>query len=140
MSAVEFVDTNVLVYAFDEREPAKHKAAVELLQSLWRERKGAISTQVLQEFYVNITSRKLPAHASPEQARARMEDFLSWSVVPVQVATIFSAIRLSAGYRISFWDALILAAASECGASILWSEDLNSGQRYGPVEVRNPFA
>lgn len=139
MSVLEFLDTNVLVYDFDNAAGSKHQAARALTRELRTHGRGAISTQVLQELYSVITGRKLPHPADHGTARVHLHRFDSWTVVPVQVKTVHAASELAEAYKVNFWDGLILAAAGECSASIVWTEDLSHGQRHGSVEVRNPF-
>jgi predicted nucleic acid-binding protein len=133
-----FVDTNVLVYAHDAGAGEKQEKAVALLERLWDQRRGVVSTQVIQEFYVNVR-RKARNPVSPQEARQLVEDYLTWEVVANDGASILEALTLEERYRISFWDALIVQAAQRAGAATLYSEDLGAGQRYGTVEVVNPF-
>jgi predicted nucleic acid-binding protein len=135
----EFVDTNVLLYAYDRGRPAKHAQAVALLKRLWQEGSGALSVQVLQEFYVNVT-RKLPEPLEPKEAEAVVADFVGWKVYAPRFTDVIKAIRLSQTHRLSFWDAMIIHSARSLGCRALWSEDLNPGQRFGALEVSNPFA
>lgn len=133
-----FVDTNVLVYAHDAGAGNKHEKAMELLEFLWHHRRGVISTQVIQEFYVNVR-RKAKNPITAAEARQLVEDYLTWEVVANDGASILDALGLEERYGISFWDALIVQAAQRAGTARLYSEDLGAGQRYGPVEVVNPF-
>jgi len=137
MSA-EFVDTNVLLYAFSQDEPAKRERAQSLLDRLWQSGEGRLSTQVLQEFYVNAT-RKLTHSLSPEEAQAIVLSLSQWGYHRPDAQDILAAAVLAERSRFSFWDALIVHSAEVLGASLLWSEDLNPGQRFGALEVRNPF-
>jgi predicted nucleic acid-binding protein len=139
MSARRFVDTNILVYAHDRGAGRKHDLARALIERLWDERSGAISTQVLQELYVNVR-RKSAAPISAEEAQQLIADYLAWEVVLNDGASILRAIDLEARYGISFRDALIVQAAEQTGSSILYSEDLSHGQTYGSVEVIDPLA
>ncbi|HNU83238.1 MAG TPA: PIN domain-containing protein [Thermoanaerobaculia bacterium] len=138
MSGRAFVDTNVLVYAHDRGAGEKNARARELVARLWRERTGVVSTQVLQELYVNVR-RKASAPVSAPEARALVEDYLAWPLVVNDGATILQAVAIEERFGLSFWDALVVASAQEAGVEILWSEDLNDGQAYGSVVVRNPF-
>ncbi len=138
MSGRAFVDTNVLVYAHDRGAGEKNARARELVKRLWRERIGVVSTQVLQELYVNVR-RKASAPISAPEARALVEDYLAWPLVVNDGATILQAVAIEERFGLSFWDALVVASAQEAGVEILWSEDLNDGQAYGSVVVRNPF-
>ncbi len=138
MSGRAFVDTNVLVYAHDRGAGEKNARARELVKRLWRERIGVVSTQVLQELYVNVR-RKASAPVSAPEARALVEDYLAWPLVVNDGATILQAVAIEERFGLSFWDALVVASAQEAGVEILWSEDLNDGQAYGSVVVRNPF-
>ncbi|HPA95696.1 MAG: PIN domain-containing protein [Acidobacteria bacterium] len=138
MSGRAFVDTNVLVYAHDRGAGEKNARARELVKRLWRERIGVVSTQVLQELYVNVR-RKASAPISAPEARALVEDYLAWPLVVNDGATILQAVAIEERFGLSFWDALVVASAQEAGVEVLWSEDLNDGQAYGSVVVRNPF-
>lgn len=139
MSAKYFVDTNILVYAHDASTGARHQQARALLTTLWVNRNGVLSTQVLQEFFVTIT-RKVTAPPATETVRQWLTDYMQWEVVINDATTILDAIDMQTRYQLSFWDAMILQAANNAGAATLYSEDLNAGQRYDHVTVVNPFA
>jgi predicted nucleic acid-binding protein len=131
-----FFDTNILLYIYSDADPDKRKRA----RDLYREQalSGAllVSTQVVQEFYTAAT-RKL---ALPRPTvRALTEALSELPLVIVTPAHIRSAMDHELRYQISFWDGLILAAAEAGGAEVLYTEDLNDGQRYGAVLARNPF-
>lgn len=132
------MDTNVLLYAFSQDNPAKRERAQSLLDRLWQGGTGRLSTQVLQEFYVNAT-RKLALPVSPEQAQAVILSLSQWDYHRPDAQDILAAAVLAQRHQISFWDAMIMHSAEALGANLLWSEDLNPGQRFGVVEVRNPF-
>jgi predicted nucleic acid-binding protein len=138
MSDRTFVDTNILIYAHDVDAKAKHEIAKAVLAELWSGRNGALSLQVLQEFYVNLT-RKIPSPLSKGAARPVVESYTAWCVetTPAEIATAF---RLEDECRIGFWDALIVAAALKCGATRILSEDLNAGQMIAGVRIENPFS
>lgn len=139
MSAKAFVDTNILVYAHDPGSCAKHDRAKALVARLWDERSGVVSTQVLQELYVNL--RKVAKRPiSPAEAKQLLADYLTWEVVVNDGESILGALELEERYQISFWDAMIVQAANAAGVESLYSEDLNHGQRYGTVVAVNPFA
>ena len=132
----EFVDTNILIYAFDRSAGDKHRIAVDLMTRLWTERRGCISLQVLQEFYVASTRKlKLPT----DEAASQVRRLGLWRVHRPLVNDILAAIGLHQRHSVSFWDALILRSAQASQCSVLWSEDLQNGQRWGNLEVRNPF-
>ena len=133
-----FVDTNVLVYAYDSSAGIKNREARKILADLWASGLGVLSTQVLQEFFVTVT-RKLPKFMDPGIARNVVRDLLNWEVVTVDGDTILDAIDLYRSQGWSFWDSLIIAAAGKGGCTLLLSEDLLSGQRVGKVTIRNPF-
>lgn len=134
-----FVDTNILIYAHDRSLGAKHVRARELIEHLWANGQGVISTQVLQELCVNLR-RKVAKPPSVEELRRLVSDYLSWEIVVNTPNAVLQALEIEARYKVSFWDALILQAAEQSGAAILYSEDLAAKQRYGAVEVINPFA
>jgi predicted nucleic acid-binding protein len=137
MSAKTFVDTNVLIYAHDVDAQRKHEIAQGILRELWTRRTGALSTQVLQEFYVNVT-RKIASPLSKPAARAIVDSYVVWCV-DTTPAEISAAFRIEDEARIGFWDALIVAAARKAGADRILSEDLNAGQTISGVRVENPF-
>lgn len=139
MSARAFVDTNILVYAHDPDSGRRHDIARALVEDLWRTRSGVVSTQVLQELYVNVR-RKMRQPLASDQARTLLEDYLAWTVVVNDQQTILGALEIESRYQLSFWDALIVQAASTAAVDILYSEDLSHGQRYGGVELVDPFA
>lgn len=136
---LEFVDTNILVYAYDRASPTKHERAKTLVQSLWRSDQGCVSTQVLQEFYVTaIRKIKQPLH--PDYAAQIVADLAQWKVFAPGGQDVIEAIQLHRRYTISFWDAMVIHSALRLGCSVLWSEDLNAEQVYEKVCVRNPFS
>jgi len=133
-----FVDTNILVYAYDRGAAVKHATALTLLENLWKEGNGALSTQVLQEFYVNVR-RKAKKPVSTKQARELIADYLAWNPVINDGAAVLEAIDFEQRFKLSFWDSMIVVAAQKAGASLLYSEDFSHGQQFGPVQVVNPF-
>ena len=135
MSA-EFVDTNVLIYAHDGGAGKKHNAAVDLLARLFESSTGAVSIQVLAEFY-SAATRKLAM--SSKAAEDAIRDLGSWIIHRPGHADLLRASRLHRRYKIGWWDALIVNSAAELGCSVLWSEDLTDGQRYSGITIRNPF-
>ena len=132
----EFVDTNILIYAFDATAGDKRRVAVELITRLWLDRRGCISLQVLQEFYVAATKKLI---LEPEQAALQVNRLGRWSVHRPSVDDVLGAIELHRSHSVSFWDGMILRSAQASQCSILWSEDMSGGQRWGNLEVRNPF-
>ena len=138
MSDKYFVDTNILMYAHDRAAGEKHERARALVEQLWRERTGVVSTQVLQELSVNLR-KKARRPLDAKATRDIVADYLTWQVIVNGGDSILEAIDLESRYQISFWDALIIHAAQSAGAEIVYSEDLSDGQRYGGVLVRNPL-
>ena len=132
-----FLDTNVLVYASDRDEPDKRRRARALLRATAADGNGVISTQVVQEFFVAAT-RKLAI--DPLQAKAIVATLHRLDLLEVTLEDINQAIDGVVLWQVSFWDALILAVAGRANCSVVYSEDLNAGQRYAGVEVKNPFA
>jgi len=135
----EFVDTNILVYAYDQTAGRKKDLARELMERLWDSGDGVLSTQVLQEFHVTVTSR-IPEPIPARRAREIIADLGTWTIALLETPDILKASELGERYRLNFWDALILAAARKEDAEIVWSEDFSDGQKYEGVIVRNPFA
>lgn len=136
MSGLVFVDTNVLVYAVDAGDRGKHAAARAWRAELWTRRRGRLSFQVLHEFYAQVL-RKDPA--ARERARAEVRDLQAWNPVATSMSGLESAWALQDRYKLSFWDALIVAAAKAASCSHLLSEDFQAGQDLEGVVVVNPF-
>jgi predicted nucleic acid-binding protein len=136
-----FVDTNILVYAFDKSpSPSpKKQIALRLVEELMREDRLRVSTQILQELFVTLT-RKVADRSTTDEALTVLEDLTVWPLQLVDYAVIRNAAGLAAQDKISFWDALIVVAAARSGAKVLYTEDLNDGQEIFGVRIRNPFA
>lgn len=133
-----FVDTNILVYAYDRGAGDKHAQARRTIGQLWKEGSGVLSTQVLQEFYVNVR-RKAQRPLSIRSARSLVADYMAWDPVVNDGTSILEAMDAERRYKISFWDALIIIAAQRSEADVILSEDFSHGQKYGSVRVLNPF-
>src|SRR5262249_37168215 len=127
MSDRVFVDTNVLIYAHDLDAGRKYHAALQLVEELWSKRLGVVSTQVLQEFYLNITS-KIPKPLPRADAASYVERYFVWPVIRPSAGTIRKAFEIERRNKLSFWDAMIVSAAFQAGAATVVSEDLNPGQ------------
>jgi predicted nucleic acid-binding protein len=136
---VTFVDTNVLAYAHDRSETGKQSVAQAQLGTLWRNRTGVLSTQVLQEFYV-VATRRLPAPMHRTTARRIVTLYAEWPVVQADVPLILAASELQERHTLSFWDALIVESARRAGATRLLTEDLQHGRVVSGVTIENPFA
>ena len=132
MTAVAFLDTNILLYTLS-REPAeraKKAIAIELLDRT----DAGLSVQVLQEFYVTVT-QKLGKPLSRSDAREIVRDYAQWVATPTTAQTVIRASEISEGWKLSFWDSLILAAAEEQDCSTVLTEDLNSGQTVAGMQM-----
>lgn len=138
MSDKCFVDTNVLVYAHDRTTGVKHERAQALIEQLWNSGNGVLSTQVLQELCINLR-RKAQNPLPLDEVRLLIREYSTWEVVTNTAESVLRALEIEMRYKTSFWDALILQAAEEAGAAILYSEDLAAGQRYGTIQVVNPL-
>jgi predicted nucleic acid-binding protein len=136
---MEFVDTNVLLYAYDSTAGERHDAARAVVDRLWHERAGALSVQVLQEFYVNAT-RKLAVPLAPDIAVERLRSLSLWRIHSPLADDAIAAAQLSQRNQLSFWDAMIVRSAAELRCGVLWSEDFNDGQIIEGVRIRDPFA
>jgi predicted nucleic acid-binding protein len=136
MTIDAFIDTNVLLYAVSNSVKEIEKKW--LSRALLEQTNFGLSAQVLQEFYVNATGKL--AQTLPE---AETMEFIRWleqfPVVPIDMALFHQALEIRKRYRVSYWDAAILAAARTLGAATLYSEDLSHGQMYDGVRVVNPF-
>ena len=136
--SLAFFDTNVLLYMYDDDEPQKKVRAIEVFERAVEDNLAVLSTQVLQEFYVNVT-RRLAVPLSPERAVARVRDFALLPLVRVDEAMIIAAIERHRSMSFSFWDALVIEAALKVNSGRLLTEDLQHGQRIGDLTVENPF-
>lgn len=134
----QFIDSNILVYAFDHAASGKSETARSLLRELWGSGQGCLSIQVLQEFFVSIT-QKIPRPMTVRDAAQEVEDLSGWRVHSPEPRDLLAAIDLQQSLRVSFWDAMVLHSARELRCRTLWTEDLNDGQTYADVLVRNPF-
>ncbi len=132
-----FVDTNVLVYAFDNTAGDKRVRARQVLQRLWAERNGRLSTQVLLEF-CSAASKK-GVGVPPERPRQIVSRLAEWEIYRPEVADIVAAIDLQQRWRLSLWDAMILQCAIAAGCKTIYSEDFNVGHTVAGVRIVNPF-
>lgn len=135
---VIFVDTNVMVYAYDADAGIKHQTAQSYLKELWQTGQGVLSIQVLQEFYVTLT-RKLSKPLSGLAARELIQTYAAWEVYSPTATDVVAAAELAEHHRLSFWDAMIIVAAQMSGATKLFSEDLQNDRLMGGLTVTNPF-
>jgi predicted nucleic acid-binding protein len=131
-----FVDSNVLLYAMDQTDLAKQEAAQTWRRTLWMNGMGRLSFQVLGEFYVNAIRIQPSAHA---EVRAEIRDLLAWKPVVTDAEILELGWKIQDRYRVSYWDALIVAAARVAGCRYLLTEDLQAGQKLDGIEIVNPF-
>jgi predicted nucleic acid-binding protein len=133
-----FVDTNVLVYADDARDADKRLRARAWLSRLWTERRGRVSTQVLNEYYA-VATRKLGNSVTRGDARAEVRRYQHWSPWAIDHQTVETAWALEARFALSWWDSLMVAAALHQGCEWLLTEDLQHGQTIDSLRIVNPF-
>lgn len=138
MTAICFVDTNILIYARDTRNPQKHSLARDWLSHLWKTRTGRISTQVLKEYY-QVVTRKLEPGLPHEKARADIRDLSTWQPVDIDLEVMELAWALEEQMNYSWWDLLILAAAQRSKCQYVLSEDLQPQQTMNGMTIINPF-
>ena len=138
MSDKMFVDTNILVYAHDLSAGNRHAKAAAVIERLWDDETGVISTQVLQEFYVTLT-RKFKEPVRPVEAREVIRNYLAWPVQHNNPEMTIRASEIEEKNGLSFWDALIIAAALQLQAQKILTEDLNHGQIIEDILIENPF-
>ena len=136
MNATVFVDTNVLIYALDPTDLVKQRAAQAWRSDLWNRENGRISFQVLQEFYAKVIYKWPSAR---EEARDEVRDLLAWRPVSVSADILNNAWSFQDRYQLSFWDALIVAAAKSLSCRYLLTEDFQSGQNLDGLIVVSPF-
>ena len=137
-SVLEFLDTNILVYAHDQSAGEKHTAAQDLIRGLWETGNGCLSVQVLQEFYVTVT-RKVARPLPIEDAAEILRDLSFWQVHTPNAEDVLGAIDIQRYYQVSFWDSMVIHSAKCLGCKVIWSEDLSDGQAYETMLDRNPF-
>jgi len=137
MTAV-FVDTNVLIYSEDGASPDKQARANAWLGVLWQRRLGRVSTQVMNEFYTNVTRKARPPMPAGD-ARAEVRRYQRWAPWAIDHATVESAWSVESRFGFNYWDSLIVAAAQAQGCRYLLSEDLQHAQQIDSVQVLNPF-
>lgn len=133
-----FVDSNVLVYNRDKSEPEKQPRAREWLEALWESRRGRVSAQVLEEFYVTVTG-KLDPGLPAREARSDVRALSAWDPLAIDHSLLPAAWEIEDRYGLDFRDALILAAARRLDCGYLLTEDLREGQEMEGIEVVNPF-
>jgi predicted nucleic acid-binding protein len=137
MSDKTFIDTNVLIYAYDLDAGTKHHTARNIIAELWDEQTGVLSTQVLQEFYVNVT-RKILRPLPKASGRLVVNQYAVWCI-DTTATDISTAFQIEDQAKIGFWDALIVASALKSRAARIISEDLNAGQTIAGIRIENPF-
>lgn len=138
MTALVFVDTNILLYAHDSEAGEKSHVAESRIRGLWESGQGVLSVQVLQEFYVNVT-RKIAKPLPIPVAREILRTYRSWVRTETTADTVLRATEISELAQLSFWDSLIIAAAEAVGATELLTEDIPDGQTIAGIKVVNPF-
>jgi len=131
-----FIDTNILVYSLDQANPQKQMKARTLLKTARTSRTGVLSTQVLQEFYVVATGK---LKVEPTLAKKITRSMANFTTVTVDFILIEHAMDICQSDKLSFWDALIVAAAFSAGCRAIWTEDLNHNQVIEGIEIVNPF-
>lgn len=140
MSDRFFLDSNVFIYTFDSTSAAKAQRALALIREAHSSRKGVVSFQVVQEFFNFALRRSVPPMTIPDAMLYLTTVLQPLLAIHSSPALYSEALRTFAHYRLSWYDALIVTAAVEADCAILYSEDLQDGQRFGQTRVKNPFA
>jgi predicted nucleic acid-binding protein len=135
----DFLDTNILVYAYDSHVPAKQEIARQILESAILDESAAISAQILSEFFVVVT-RKIATPLTAAEAGGAISLFRALPVAEVDAVLVEAAVGIHQRHAVSFWDGLVIAAATRMGCSRLLSEDLQAGQRINGLQIVNPFS
>ncbi|MFL6215551.1 MAG: PIN domain-containing protein [Blastocatellia bacterium] len=139
MSDRVLVDTNILVYAYDADAGSKQIKAAEVLDALWVQGNGVLATQVLAEFFVTIT-KKVKQRLAVQDALQIIEDYCNgWTILNTTSDVVIKAIAGVEQYRLSFWDAMIWAAAAVNEVTVIYSEDMQDGQMIEGVRIENPL-
>lgn len=134
--AKAFLDTNILIFQLDSRDPTKQKRCREIVRTVVSNHEAVISTQILQEFYVACTMK---LKIKPILVKGIMHGFENMEVVTIGIDLINNAIDASIQYQISFWDSLVVVSAESAKCQYLLTEDLNEGQIIRNVRIRNPL-
>ncbi len=133
-----FIDTNILVYAFDKTTKRKHEIAARTVEHGWNNKNGCLSLQVIQEFYVTVT-RKIAQPLDAPTARQIVVDLSNWKTHFPTMDDVLQAIDIQEAHQIPYWDAMVIQSAVRLGCTTLVSEDLTHGQIIAGVEIINPF-
>ena len=133
---MKFIDTNVWVYALTEQDHAKKKIAAELISKTYLEDTICVNAQVLKEF-ANFAFKR--TKKSADEINAMLKKMSSYSFVPDTKELVMQAAALKERYAVGFYDSLMLSAANKAKCDVIYTEDLNSGQKYGAVTAINPF-
>lgn len=136
MTAACFLDTNILVYAYNTDGGPKHEVSRQLLEKLWKNQTGILSTQVLIECAAVLTGKY---KQTAQQVVEWLEPYQEWHIIGVNLTLLTKALGLKNKFKFSFWDSLILQAALESNTRILYSEDFQHGQKIGGLTILNPF-
>jgi len=138
MKGADFIDTSIIVYAYDNHFPDKQQRAREIIINAVRSGNGVLSTQVLGEFFTVVT-RKINMPLSVRNARGIIKYMGNMRVQEIDSLIVERALDTLEQYKISYWDSLIIAAAERAQCKRILSEDLNAGQKYHGIEIINPF-
>jgi predicted nucleic acid-binding protein len=138
MNDKAFLDTNILVYAYDQYDPQKQKKAQSLLTDGMEQENIVLSVQVLGEFF-NVVTRHIRQPMSSDEAQEIISTLSVLSIQDIDLTMVNRAIDTHKMYQISYWDSLIIAAAERAECKSILSEDLNDGQTYHGIQVSNPF-
>lgn len=138
MSDNVFVDTNIFVYSRDKGAGQKQVKSESLIMSLWESRRGRISVQVLNEYFVTVT-QKLKPGLSHDEAWSDITSLKAWSPLALDWQLLERGRHVLQKHKLSWWDSLVIAAAQASNCRVLYSEDLTNGHVYGGVRVINPF-
>jgi predicted nucleic acid-binding protein len=137
MTDLVFVDSNLILYVLDRRDPARSEQAKEILLEIAKDRSGVVSTQVVNEV-ANVCTSKLQMSAI--EVTNALAVFRSFALVQHSLEMTVTALKIREDHGLNFWDALIIASAASAGCKTLYTEDLNSGQTIAGVKVVDPFA
>ena len=139
MSDRFFLDTNIFVYTFDKAAPAEAQKATELIRKAIATQKGIVSFQVVQEFF-NVALRRFAQPMKPADAEQYLATvFRPLLAIHSSQALYSEALRLQSQASLSWYDSIIVSAAIQAQCDVLFSEDLQHGQRFGSLRVTNPF-
>ncbi len=138
MTGKTFVDTSILIYAYDNTAGSLHDIAVRTMTELWQSRRGRLSPHILTEFFVFLT-RAIRKPIPAREAREMIRPYMHWVETPLSGVAVVRASEIAELWGISFWDAMVVASAEEVGARQILTAEAVSNRAIAGIDIVNPF-